>query len=225
MKHHTVSDVMTTDVVAVAPDAPFKKIARIFHDQAVSAVAVVDEGHRPIGVVSEADLLRSVAELPGVEGAWRGVRLLSQERGLPEAETAADLMSAPVITASADWSLTEAARHMQLEGVKRLIVTSSDGALAGVVSRRDLLRPYLRSDEAIHGEIVGAVLGGVPSAAETIRVQVRDGVVTVSGDTGERAAADVARLCRSVEGVVAVRTSPDTSGTGPQADVPSRREG
>lgn len=93
MQHRTVFEVMTHDVVTAAPETPFKEIARLFADDDVSAVPVVDADRRLLGVVSEADLLRSTAELPDLEGRWAGVRLLSQERGMPDAETAAQLMT------------------------------------------------------------------------------------------------------------------------------------
>ncbi|MFE5709256.1 CBS domain-containing protein [Streptomyces sp. NPDC056501] len=83
MQHHTDFEVTTHDVVIAAPETPFKEIARLFADHDVSAVPVVDADRRLLGVVSEADLLRSTAELPDLEGRWAGVRLLPQERGLP----------------------------------------------------------------------------------------------------------------------------------------------
>jgi CBS-domain-containing membrane protein len=48
---------MTTDVVAVSPETPARKIARVLLDHRVSAVPVVDENGAVLGVVSEGDLL------------------------------------------------------------------------------------------------------------------------------------------------------------------------
>ncbi|MFB7589090.1 CBS domain-containing protein [Streptomyces sp. NPDC056169] len=209
MQHRTVVEVMTHDVVTAAPETPFKEIARLLADHDVSAVPVVDADRRLLGVVSEADLLRSTAELPDLEGRWAGVRLLSQERGMPDAETAAQLMTSPAVTAQANWNLVETARTMQRKAVKRLPVTDETGRLVGIISRSDLLRPFLRSDTAIRDEIEHDVLTDtLRLALDTIRVSVGDGVVRLTGRVDERADIRViVRLCRSVDGVVALHES------------------
>ncbi|MEV6246751.1 CBS domain-containing protein [Streptomyces sp. NPDC051742] len=209
MQHRTVFEVMTHDVVTAAPQTPFKQIARLFADHDVSAVPVVDPDRRLLGVVSEADLLRATAELPDLEGRSAGVRFLSRERGLPDAETAAQLMTSPAITAQPNWNLVETARTMHRKGVKRLPVTDETGRLVGIISRADLLRPFLRGDTAIRDEIEHDVLGEtLRLAPDTIRVTVDDGVVTLTGRVDERADVPVImRLCRSVDGVVALHES------------------
>ncbi|MFJ5708242.1 CBS domain-containing protein [Streptomyces sp. NPDC093105] len=63
MEHRTVFEVMTHHVVTAAPTTSFEEIAGLFADHDISAVPVVDDDRRPLGVVSEADLLRSTAEL------------------------------------------------------------------------------------------------------------------------------------------------------------------
>ncbi|MFH8727345.1 CBS domain-containing protein [Streptomyces termitum] len=209
MQHRTVFEVMTHHVITVSATTPFKEIARLLVEHDVSAVPVVDEDRRLLGVVSEADLLRDTSELPDLEGRWGGVRLLSRERGLPEAETAADLMTSPAVSAQPGWNLVETARTMNRKGVKRLPVIDETGRLAGIVSRTDLLRPFLRGDTAIREEIEHDVLAGTLRLAPgTLRVAVDDGVVTLTGRVDERADIPViVRLCRSVDGVVALHES------------------
>ncbi|MFE6222697.1 CBS domain-containing protein [Streptomyces sp. NPDC057854] len=209
MQHRTVFEVMTHNVVTAAPQTPFKQIARLLAEHDVSAVPVVDPDRRLLGVVSEADLLRATAELPDLEGRLAGVRLLSQERGLPDAETAAELMTSPAITAQPGWNLVETARTMHRKGVKRLPVVDETGRLVGIISRSDLLRPFLRSDTAIRDEIERDVLADtLRLAPDTIRVTVDDGVVRLTGRVDERADVRViVRLCRSVDGVVALHES------------------
>ncbi|MFF5933685.1 CBS domain-containing protein [Streptomyces sp. NPDC012508] len=206
MQHRTVFEVMTHDVVTAAPGTSFKGIARLFAENDVSAVPVVDPDRRLLGVVSEADLLRTTAELPDLEGRPADVRLLSQEEGLPDAETAAQLMTSPAVTAHPNWNLVETARTMDREGVKRLPVTDETGRLMGIISRSDLLRPFLRGDTAIRDEIEHDVLARtLRLAPDTIRVAVDDGVVRLTGRVDERADIPViVRLCRSVDGVVAL---------------------
>lgn len=209
MQHRTVFEVMTHDVVTAAPHTPFKQIVRLFAENDVSAVPVVGPDRRLLGVVSEADLLRSTAELPALEGRWAGVRLLSQERGLPDAETAAQLMTSPAVTAQPYWNLAETARTMHRKGVKRLPVTDETGRLVGIISRSDLLRPFLRGDTAIREEIERDVLTDTLRLAPgMIRVTVDDGVVRLTGRVDERADIPViVRLCRSVDGVVTLHES------------------
>ncbi|KQX46257.1 MULTISPECIES: CBS domain-containing protein [unclassified Streptomyces] len=211
MQHRTVFEVLTHNVVTAAPQTPFKQIARLFAEHDVSAVPVVAPDRRPLGVVSEADLLRATAELPDLEGRWAGVRLLSQERGLPDAETAAQLMTSPAVTAQPNWNLAETARTMHRKAVKRLPVVDETGRLVGIISRSDLLRPFLRSDTAIRDEIEHDVLADtLRLAPDTVRVTVDDGVVTLVGRVERRADIPVVvRLCRSVDGVVALHKSID----------------
>ncbi|GHG07060.1 CBS domain-containing protein [Streptomyces filamentosus] len=211
MQHRTVFEVMTHRVVTVSPGTPFKEIVRLLVEHDISAVPVVGEDRRLLGVVSEADLLRDTSELPDLEGRWAGVRLLSRERGLPEAETAADLMTSPAVSAQPGWNLVETARTMDRKGVKRLPVIDETGRLVGIVSRTDLLRPFLRGDTAIREEIEHDVLGDtLRLAPDTLRVAVDDGVVTLTGRVEERADIPViVRLCRSVDGVVALHQSID----------------
>ncbi|AJF63174.1 CBS domain-containing protein [Streptomyces vietnamensis] len=55
MQHRTVFEVMTHDVVTAAPATSFKEIARLFADHDISAVPVVDEDRRLLGVVEGGD--------------------------------------------------------------------------------------------------------------------------------------------------------------------------
>ncbi|MFD9290122.1 CBS domain-containing protein [Streptomyces sp. NPDC060030] len=209
MQHRTVFEVMTHDVVTVGPTASFKEVARLFRDHDISAVPVVDASRRVLGVVSEADLLRSTVDLPDLEGRGTNTRPLPEGRGRPGAETAAELMTTPALTAQPTWNLVETARTMHGKGVKRLPVADETGRLVGIVSRSDLLRPFLRRDSAIREEIEHDVLSATMRLApDDIRVNVRDGVVTLTGKVDERGSIPVLeRLCRSVDGVVALHES------------------
>jgi hypothetical protein len=61
MHHRTVEELMTPDVVRAPRDMPFKEIVRLLAQNHVTAVPVVDELDRPMGVVSQADLLRNAS--------------------------------------------------------------------------------------------------------------------------------------------------------------------
>jgi CBS-domain-containing membrane protein len=209
MQHRTVTEVMTHSVVTAHPDSSFKQIARLLSDNDITAIPIVDDEEHPVGVVSEADLLRKAASLPDPEGRRVGHRLTLDELTRAGAETAAAMMSAPVVTARPGWNVVETARTMYRHKVKRLPVVDDAGKLVGIVSRADLLRPFLRSDTAIsdeiHHDVLSAALGIRPG---TLHVEVREGVVTLTGRVEERSLVPVVeRLCRSVDGVVAVHRS------------------
>ncbi|MGP4051280.1 CBS domain-containing protein [Streptomyces sp. 2A115] len=200
---YTVSDVMTHTVVAVGRDASFKEIVELFDQWKVSALPVLAGEGRVIGVVSEADLLPK-EEFRDADAADVKAGELA-ERAKAAAVTAGELMSTPAVTVHADASLAEAARIMARRRVKRLPVVDGVGILQGVVSRGDLLKVFLRSDEEIAEEIRHTVLNQLPLTT-TLTVSVTEGVVTLSGSLPERVLVPVvARAVRAVEGVVDIR--------------------
>jgi CBS domain-containing protein len=128
----TVKDVMTAQVVAVRRGATFKEMAAALRRYRVSALPVIDDQEKVIGVVSEADMLAK--ELP--------LRL-----------TAGDLMTHPAVTVRPGDSIEHAARLMYNLRIKRLPVVDAGGGLVGVISRIDLLAVYDRPDELIREEV------------------------------------------------------------------------
>jgi CBS-domain-containing membrane protein len=206
MQHRTVQDVMTHEVTTVRRDTPFKTVVRLLAANDVTAVPVVDSENRPIGIVSDSDLLRKEQVQPEPEDRSPVPWLHVRDRGRAEAETAEGLMSTQVFTARPEWSVVEAAWTMDRRHVKRLPVVDETGVLVGVVSRSDLLRVFLRHDTAIREEIVHDVLQRTLSLApDAVRVDVLDGVVTLRGAVHLKSTLPVVlRLCRTVDGVVAI---------------------
>ncbi|MDF3301507.1 CBS domain-containing protein [Streptomyces tropicalis] len=206
MQHRVVEDLMTRGVVRVGRDTPFKRIAQLLADNGVTAVPVIDDTGRPVGVVSEADLLSQVAAQPDPAGLLPPPDAAGRGPARVDGATAEELMSAPAVCARPEWTVVEAARLMEAHRVKRLPVVDEAGVLVGIVSRGDLLRIFLRRDEAIREEISGDVLGrtlGLTSADVT--VSVADGRVVLEGVVGTRSVVPVIeRLCRGVDGVVSV---------------------
>ncbi|WP_060887832.1 CBS domain-containing protein [Streptomyces caniscabiei] len=206
MRHRLVSDLMTTPVVRVHPDTGFKEIAKLLAEYDITAVPVVDDDDRPVGVVSEADLLRKEAAQLDPAGLLPVLHPKPAARAKAEASTAAGLMSAPAVTARPQWTVVEAAQVMERHRVKRLPVVDETGRLVGMISRADLLRVFLRGDRAIREEINGDVLlRTLGISPDAILVRVVDGRVTLRG-TVERSSLVpvVVRLCGGVDGVVDV---------------------
>ena len=209
----TVKDVMTAEVVAVKRETTFKEMAAVLRRYRVSALPVVDDAGRVLGVVSEADLLAKEALAdPGPVAELVHRKDLRKAEGL----TAGDLMTSPPVTATPDDPVEQAARMMHFMRVKRLPVVNSGGQLVGIVSRSDVLAVFDRPDEDIRKDIVDTMLRHeflIDSRLFTVTVE--SGVVTMEG-TPETAALGHAlvRKARHVPGVVAVRdrlTYPDTS--------------
>ncbi|MET9392941.1 CBS domain-containing protein [Streptomyces sp. NPDC006624] len=202
---HIVSDVMTHTVVAVGRDASFRDLVKLMQEWKVSALPVLEGEGRVIGVVSEADLL------PKEEFRGGDPDRLTQMHRLTDLAkaggmTAADVMSTPAVTVHPDATLAQAARVMAQRKVKRLPVVNAEGLLEGVVSRADLLKVFLRTDDEIAEEIRQEILAPLfPASEAPVRVEVSDGVVTLTGTLRDTSLVPiVARLVRSVEGVVDV---------------------
>ncbi|MEU8972038.1 CBS domain-containing protein [Streptomyces monashensis] len=201
-----VNDVMAHRVVALRTGAVFKDIVQAMHEWRVSALPVLDDSGVVVGVVSEADLLPKEEYSDDVVGRY-GLPGQPPDAYKADAVTAGELMTAPAVTVRADAPLAHAARLMARTGVKRLPVVGLDGALKGVVSRSDLLKVFLREDadiaEEVRRDVVVRLFG---PCADTVRVEVRDGVVALSGRVRETVLIPlVARLARTVPGVVDVR--------------------
>ncbi|MEU9497169.1 CBS domain-containing protein [Streptomyces sp. NPDC048196] len=207
MEHspHTVSDVMTQAVVAVGQEAGFKEIVETMEKWKVSALPVLAGEGRVIGVVSEADLLPKEEFRGSVPSRLEQARRLEDVRKAGGV-TARDLMSAPALTVHPGDTLAQAARTMAHKSVKRLPVVDGEGLLQGIVSRSDLLKVFLRSDEELAAEVRADVIDRLfAGAAEDVEAVVTDGVVTLRGSFAAASLLPVAaRLVRAVEGVVDV---------------------
>lgn len=205
MRHRSVADLMTPNAVVVQPGTSFREIAHLLDEYDITAVPVVDEDERPVGVVSEADLLRRRTTKLGPS-------------------TAEALMSSPAVVARPEWSAVRAARTMEEKKVKRLPVVDGSGRLIGVISRSDLVQLFLRRDRAIQEEILEEVLActmGVPPSA--VAVDVAGGTVTLSGTLERQSLVPIAvRLCECVDGVVEVidRLTAVRDDTGTQRQMP-----
>lgn len=200
----TVASVMTRDVETVPVQAPFKEIVARMHERGVSALPVTDPGGRVVGMVSEADLL--LKEERPESGPGGPLMDPGGPAAKAEGRTAAALMSKPVVTTRPEATLSEAARLLHGKGVKRLPVVDGEGRLVGIVSRVDLLQPFLRSDTSIEREVREDLLQTTLGlGTQIIAVTVVDGVVRLEGELETRTLARIlGRLVKGVEGVVSV---------------------
>ena len=193
-----VKDVMTDQVVAVRRGASFKQMAAALRRYRVSALPVIDDDGKVIGVVSEADMLTKEALTdPGVIDGLVHHKEVRKAGGL----IAGELMTHPAVTVRPGDSVEHAARLMYTLRIKRLPVVDAGGGLVGVISRTDLLAVYDRSDEHIRAEVEGLI----PPEFD-LAVTVEDGVVTLQGSPETAALGQrIVHKIRHVQGVVAVR--------------------
>jgi CBS domain-containing protein len=212
MKHDKVGSVMATEVVRATYGTPFKEVARLLGEHRISGLPVVDEDEKVIGVVSETDLMIRQAETPDPYEPGRHRRLAALTRTARKrdakvrARTAGRLMTAPAITVHADDTIVEAARTMARHRVERLPVLDEENRLVGIVTRRDLLKVFLRPDPEIRSVVLEEVLQrALWLPPHSIDVTVTEGVVTLAGDMERRSETEIAvSMTRQIDGVVAV---------------------
>jgi CBS domain-containing protein len=204
-----VSDVMTTAVVTVSSETPLRDVAVMLTERRISGLPVVDDG-RVVGVVSEGDILAKergrVAERRGLFGVLLDDRATAELK--LQARTAGTAMTSPALTIAPNRPVSEAAATMIDEGVNRLPVVDSGGELLGIITRADLVRAFVRTDEELTEDVrEGVLLKALWITPGNVNVVVKDGVVTLKGEVENRATAEMLPdFVQRVPGVVAVRS-------------------
>ncbi|HZO62887.1 MAG TPA: CBS domain-containing protein [Gaiellaceae bacterium] len=202
-----VNEVMTREVTTVTTDVPLKEAAALLSARRISGLPVIDSARRVVGVLSEGDILYKELGGPREKG-WleRLIEFPVPEDGKAAATTVGEAMSAPAITILPTRPVSEAARTMIEEGVKRLPVVDVDGILVGIVTRADLVRAFIRSDEDIAEEIrEQVILRTLWLAPEQVTVTVDHGEVRLAGQVETKTDAELLpAFVQRVPGVVTV---------------------
>src|SRR5579883_1906502 len=146
-EHRTVAEIMDRDVPTVAATAPLGDVVERLLAAPTARVVVVDANGRPVGIVTDTDLLARVdpGERPGLltllRSRWSEAAAAEVRRH--HGRRAADVMTAPVITVPTSASVLEALTLTVARHVKRLPVVDERGRVVGVVSRPALLAASL----------------------------------------------------------------------------------
>src|SRR3954468_7318585 len=196
---------MTREVVTVGRDTSVKFAAEVLAERGFAALPVIDDGGQLVGIVAEGDVLRD--RLPADPR-------LHARRDAPAHDTPPSLLVRGVMTVAvrsveATDDVADVAR-LFVDDRLRSVPVLEHGRLAGIVSRRDLLRTLVRSDGGIRADVLRLVEGytGEPGAWD---VAVTEGMTTigrthgrpqVSADVEERA---LRALATTVGGVIEVR--------------------
>jgi CBS domain-containing protein len=126
-----IFDLMRSPVTTVGRDTTIAEAILTLADRHISAVPVVDNSGRMIGVLSSTDILE--AEAAATDSLARE-QLFNDTR-------ADDLMTTRPLSIQPDADVREAARQMLYGDVHRLFVVQ-DGHPVGVISRSDVVRAY-----------------------------------------------------------------------------------
>lgn len=203
-----LGNLMTRDVVTVGPDAPLKEAARRMLEAHVSGLAVTSDGGVLVGVITEADFVKTEADRGS--GARAGLlRWFVRDSEITDtARTVGDVMTTTVVTLGPDADHTEAARKMRAEGVKRIPIVDEANKLLGIVSRADIMRALVRPDadiiDVIENRIMREVMWIDPALVE---VRCVDGDVVMRGRLETRSDAELLlEMARRVDGVISVRS-------------------
>ena len=120
-----VRDGMSGMVVTVNPGHSLRDAAKAMAERKVGAAVVIDPEQPGPGILTERDLLESIAAGQN-----------------PDTEQVSDHLSANLTFAAPDWSLERAAEAMCKGGFRHLVVV--DGSdLVGVLSMRDIVRCWV----------------------------------------------------------------------------------
>ncbi|HEX7008018.1 MAG TPA: CBS domain-containing protein [Alphaproteobacteria bacterium] len=214
-------DVMTARVITVGPEAKVRDVADLLLRHRISAVPVVDNDDRLVGIVSEGDLIHRVET--GTEKRPRSWWLhlftdsatLAEEYVKSHATKVADVMTKRVITVDEQTDLTDIAAILEKNHIKRVPVVR-DGRVVGIVSRANLIqglaaaKPEMPTvngdDDQIRAEILKAIESQPWSEHGVVNVTVTNGVVEIWGvynSDSEREASRVA--AENVPGVREVK--------------------
>jgi len=128
-----VRDIMTKDVKVVRPDSSVKEVVATMNRFNIGSIVVV-QGDRPVGMISERDILRRVVE-----------PCLS-----PENLTAGQVMTRPVYTIKETASINEAAKLMAEEKIRKIPVMKKE-KLVGIVTFTDIVTKMLSMISILEG--------------------------------------------------------------------------
>jgi CBS domain-containing protein len=209
--HMLARDIMTRTILSVTPDHSIRHAARMMLDHNVSGLLVIDGSDRLVGVLSEGDLLRRFELGPA---AIRSEGRQSAEDYLKtHGWRVGDTMTSPVVTISETTPIDRIAALLSAKRIKRVPVVS-DGKVAGIVSRADIMRGIVASppddsagsDEAIRLAIATRLQHELHLDPARIDVTVSNGDARLTGQVRsiaeQKAAYLVAETVGGVRGIV-----------------------
>ena len=219
------SDVMVRNVIAVGPDASVPDVAKILLQNCVSAVPVVTEGDKLVGIASEGDLMQRPEAGTEPRRSWWLEMFMNNDTRAAEftrshSRKVSDVMTREVVTAKPDTPLADVAALLVKHGIKRVPIVRR-GKLVGIVSRANLLEmvasqairiPINEDDETIREKVLARMNAESWARTALLNVSVEGGTVELSGiveseaqKTALRVAAEITPGVRVVNNNLVVR--------------------
>jgi len=118
-----IENVMVVDVVTVEAEATVREAVELMNRNEIGCLVVVDEEEKPVGIITERDLLK---------------RVLANRKD-PVRAKVKDIMSKPLVTGTPHMDIEAAVRLMFKHKIKKLPVVEN-GRLVGLVTLTDLVR-------------------------------------------------------------------------------------
>ena len=211
-------DVMVSPVITVKLSASVREAAELFLKYRISAVPVVDDRDRVIGIVSEGDLLhRAEADTEQRRPWWllalTGTETLARDYIRSHARRVEDVMTRDVITVGPHTPVHEIASILEKNAIKRVPVVENE-QLVGIVSRANLIQAVASArkglevplaDSTIRANLLAHLKQQPWAHNSLVNVTVKDGVVDLWGCTDSDVERDAIRVAaEATHGVSAV---------------------
>lgn len=217
-------DIMVMKVITVGPEATVRQAANVLFQNRISALPVVDEHGRLVGMVSEGDLARRVElETDDRRSWWLGIFARKSKENLAleyvksHARRVKDVMTRRVITAKPATSLRDIAALLEKNRIKRVPIVAK-GRVIGTVSRANLVQalaglreedqPGTTSDSMIRKKIMMRLKSERWSKHALLSATVEDGTVKLWGIVDSQAEKEAARVAaEQVRGVLTIENN------------------
>ena len=137
-----VSEIMSTRktvTIRVERDPSILDVTKLMLKNKMGSVVIVNRAGKPVGIVTERDVLRKISSLRRPPGEVQVKRI----------------MSSPVVVVKAYDSVETAATIMSKKRIKRLVVMEQDGSIAGVISLTDITRKLAKILTDEHNRFIG----------------------------------------------------------------------
>jgi len=216
------SDIMTSKIVTIGPTASVRDVAELLLSSHISAVPVVDETGRLLGIVSEGDLMRRVETATERRRSWwlelfSSNEVLAAEFVKMHARKVIDVMTPNVITADPETPISEIVSTLEKNRIKRVPIMR-DEKVVGIVSRANLLQAFAsvlqeagaqgKADDAtIRAQVEVQLNKNAWTKPWQLNVIIHDGVVELWGVVHSQIEKTAARV--SAEEVPGVRSVND----------------
>ncbi len=213
------SDIMTTNVITVHAETEVKEIAALLLKHRISAVPVVSDGGKVIGLVSEGDLVRRAENDTDHRHAWWIADFFSSRDRTADyikshARQASDVMTSSVISVAEDTPIHEIASLLERKHIKRVPVMR-DSKLVGIVSRANLLHGLAAAqgdatsartpnDKDLRDKIMKELEAAIGDEAPFVNAIVKNGAVQLWGIAYDHANRKAAQL--AAEGTPGVKS-------------------